>query len=86
MVLEGIWYILGMFMDRSLENNKSHLKFDLEVRDNYNNQFYYFGPFFADKTIIWDIQKLTMEDLWLETNFENNNYLLKLESINKQYE
>lgn len=59
------------------ENNQEQLKFQFYEQVN-NNTFFYFGPFVSATTSIWDIRKLTMEELWLETDYENKSYKLFL--------
>jgi len=63
----GIW---------TYENNQKQLQF--QFYEQNNDAYYYFGPFTAGKTSIWDIQKLSIDELWLETNYENKNYKLIL--------
>lgn len=36
------------------------------------------GPFLYDISSTWDIKRITNEDLWIETNYDNRNYKLIL--------
>ena len=51
----------------------------IELRPSEPNYYcVYFDPIRAQSTTYWDIRKLTTDELWLETTFNDNNYYLKL--------
>lgn len=64
----GVWYY---------EDYQKKLKFQFYEQENDSSCFY-FGPFADSLESIWIIQKLTMEELWLETDYNSKNYKLFL--------
>jgi len=62
-----------------LDNDK---KFSMKFLESINGSSYYYtkgtGPFGTFKVSKWYIKRFTFDDFWLETNYEENIYYLKL--------
>jgi len=73
--MEGIWELV-----------KDPPKLIINNQRVYYNSNFVFGPFKDGITVEWDIKELEDKSMWLETNYENKNYSLKLSSISKQFD
>jgi hypothetical protein len=51
----------------------------LELSSSYPNYFYvYWGPLRSISISIWEIEKLTSDELWITTVFDDKEYYVKL--------
>ncbi len=63
--LSGYW---------SLEDKKRELKCVFNSQENQEDTWIDMGPFGIDRTSFWEIKRLKMEELFLETNYDGSHY------------